>query len=220
MDGLTQIQAIVTFAWWIALSLSVVLYVILDGADLGAGVFSLFVRDPQERGAIMSAMAGTWDANETWLIVAGGVLFGTFPFVYGSAFLDESAVHRGLRAERDANTIRQNPLLIFRQQQTFGPIMSVYRTTTAIYGYVWTSALSMIRPSWWRRNTGALLAHISSSNAALKPLPYRGHASHRHELPCRSPFRVKRNAAKKAARKPHQTIPRPGPCSAIHNFAT
>jgi cytochrome bd ubiquinol oxidase subunit II len=85
MDGLSNIQTIVTFAWWIALSLSV-LYIILDGADLGAGVFSLFVRDPQERGAIMSAMAGTWDANETWLIVAGGVLFATFPFVYGSAF--------------------------------------------------------------------------------------------------------------------------------------
>ena len=45
MDGLTQIQTIVTFAWWIAFSLSVVLYVILDGADLGAGVFSLFVRN-------------------------------------------------------------------------------------------------------------------------------------------------------------------------------
>ena len=74
MDGLTNIQAIVTFAWWIAFSLSVVLYVVLDGADLGAGVFSLFVRSKDERGAIMSAMAGTWDANETWLIVAGGVL--------------------------------------------------------------------------------------------------------------------------------------------------
>jgi cytochrome bd ubiquinol oxidase subunit II len=86
MDGLTQIQSIVTFAWWIAFSVSVVLYVILDGADLGAGVFSLFVRNRDERGAIMSAMAGTWDANETWLIVAGGVLFATFPFVYGSAF--------------------------------------------------------------------------------------------------------------------------------------
>ena len=69
-----------------AFSLSVVLYVVLDGADLGAGVFSLFVRNEDERGAIMSAMAGTWDANETWLIVAGGVLFATFPFVYGSAF--------------------------------------------------------------------------------------------------------------------------------------
>jgi len=84
MNGLTQIQAIATFAWWLVFSMSVVLYMILDGADLGAGVFSLFVRDQHERGAIMSAMAGTWDANETWLIVAGGVLFGAFPFVYGS----------------------------------------------------------------------------------------------------------------------------------------
>ena len=86
MDGLTQIQSFITFAWWMAFSLSVVLYVVLDGADLGAGVFSLFVRNADERGAIMSAMAGTWDANETWLVVAGGILFATFPFVYGSAF--------------------------------------------------------------------------------------------------------------------------------------
>lgn len=86
MNDLSQIQSIVTFAWWIALDVSVLLYIMLDGADLGAGIFSLFVRSADERGAIMSAMAGTWDANETWLIVAGGVLFGTFPFVYGSAF--------------------------------------------------------------------------------------------------------------------------------------
>ncbi|RJS92268.1 cytochrome d ubiquinol oxidase subunit II [Salinisphaera sp. Q1T1-3] len=58
----------------------------LDGADLGAGVFSLFVRDPEARGGVTAAMAGTWDANETWLVVAGGILFGTFPLVYGSAF--------------------------------------------------------------------------------------------------------------------------------------
>lgn len=86
MNELTQVQSLVTFAWWLALDLSVLLYVMLDGADLGAGIFSLFVRSEHERGAIMSAMAGTWDANETWLIVAGGVLFGTFPFVYGSSF--------------------------------------------------------------------------------------------------------------------------------------
>jgi cytochrome bd ubiquinol oxidase subunit II len=86
MVGLTHAQAVVTFAWWLALDLSVLLYILLDGADLGAGIFSLFVSNPNERGAIMSAMAGTWDANETWLIVGGGVLFGTFPFVYGSTF--------------------------------------------------------------------------------------------------------------------------------------
>lgn len=86
MDSLSNLHSVFTFAWWIALNMCVLLYIVLDGADLGAGIFSLFVRNPHERGAIMSALAGTWDANETWLIVAGGVLFGSFPFVYGSAF--------------------------------------------------------------------------------------------------------------------------------------
>src|ERR1700739_3569114 len=84
MDELTHVQSGVTFHWWMVLAMSVLLSVVLDGADLGAGVFSLFVRNPHERGAIMSAMAGTWDANETWLVVVGGGLFRNFPFVYGS----------------------------------------------------------------------------------------------------------------------------------------
>ena len=86
MDNLTLIHDQLSFIWWIALGLSFLLYVILDGADLGAGIFSLFVKDEDERGAIMASMAGTWDANETWLVVAGGILFGGFPIVYGSAF--------------------------------------------------------------------------------------------------------------------------------------
>nr|WP_241964839.1 cytochrome d ubiquinol oxidase subunit II [Tatumella ptyseos] len=86
MDMLTHTQHFLIIAWWLAFGVSVLLYIALDGADLGAGIFSLFVRDHDERGAIMTAMAGTWDANETWLIVAGGIMFGTFPFVYGSAF--------------------------------------------------------------------------------------------------------------------------------------
>ena len=86
MEALTHLQHSLAIGWWLTVAFSILLYIILDGADLGAGIFSLFVPDPHERGAIMQAMAGTWDANETWLIVAGGVLFGSFPFVYGSAF--------------------------------------------------------------------------------------------------------------------------------------
>ena len=85
MQTFTHLQHILAIGWWLAVAISIVLYVILDGADLGAGIFSLFVTDADERGAIMQAMAGTWDANETWLIVAGGILFGSFPFAYGSA---------------------------------------------------------------------------------------------------------------------------------------
>jgi len=72
--------------WWLLLGLMFLFYIALDGADLGAGIFALFSKDEDERGAIMASMAGFWDGNETWLVVAGGVLFGAFPLVYGSAF--------------------------------------------------------------------------------------------------------------------------------------
>ena len=75
-----------TVIWWLLIGLFVVLYIILDGADLGSGIYSLFNSDSEERGAIMASMAGTWDANETWLVVAGGAIFGTFPMAYGSLF--------------------------------------------------------------------------------------------------------------------------------------
>ena len=84
MRDLTPLQHVLANGWWCAVAFCILAYIILDGADLGAGIFSLFVVDKDERGAIMQAMAGTWDANETWLIVAGGVLFGSFPFAYGS----------------------------------------------------------------------------------------------------------------------------------------
>ena len=84
MSALTPLQHVLANGWWIAVAFCILAYIILDGADLGAGIFSLFVVDRDERGAIMQAMAGTWDANETWLVVAGGVLFGSFPFAYGS----------------------------------------------------------------------------------------------------------------------------------------
>ena len=84
MQALTHTQHILAIGWWIAVAFSICAYIILDGADLGAGIFSLFVTDQHDRGAIMQAMAGTWDANETWLIVGGGILFGSFPFAYGS----------------------------------------------------------------------------------------------------------------------------------------
>jgi len=82
----THIVSALSTWWWLLLCLMFLLYIGLDGADLGAGIFALFSKDEEERGAIMASMAGFWDGNETWLVVAGGVLFGAFPLVYGSAF--------------------------------------------------------------------------------------------------------------------------------------
>lgn len=83
---IVRITSALSTWWWILLGLMFLFYIALDGADLGAGIFALFSKDEDERGAIMASMAGFWDGNETWLVVAGGVLFGAFPLVYGSAF--------------------------------------------------------------------------------------------------------------------------------------
>jgi cytochrome d ubiquinol oxidase subunit II len=69
--------------WFFLAGLMLVLYVVLDGFDLGVGVLSLFERDEQRRGVTMASLGSTWDANETWLVMLGGTLFGAFPLVYG-----------------------------------------------------------------------------------------------------------------------------------------
>lgn len=75
---------ILATAWFAIIGFFLVIYVVLDGFDLGVGVISLFVGDEQRRAVMMSSLGSIWDANETWLVVIGGTLFGAFPLVYGT----------------------------------------------------------------------------------------------------------------------------------------
>jgi cytochrome d ubiquinol oxidase subunit II len=69
--------------FWVAvLVISTLLYVVLDGFDLGVGMIFGATRDEAEHDAMMSAIAPIWDGNETWLVVTGVVLWGAFPLVY------------------------------------------------------------------------------------------------------------------------------------------
>jgi cytochrome d ubiquinol oxidase subunit II len=69
--------------FWVAvLAVSILLYVLLDGFDLGVGMLFGVTREQGARRSMMSAVAPVWDGNETWLVVAGVVLWGAFPLVY------------------------------------------------------------------------------------------------------------------------------------------
>jgi cytochrome bd ubiquinol oxidase subunit II len=69
--------------FWVAvLAVSILLYVLLDGFDLGVGMLFGVTREEEARRSMMSAVAPIWDGNETWLVVAGVVLWGAFPLVY------------------------------------------------------------------------------------------------------------------------------------------
>jgi cytochrome d ubiquinol oxidase subunit II len=78
-----NVHAFLVSTWVGFLALFLTFYVVLDGFDLGIGVLSLFVREGERRGIMMASLSSVWDANETWLVVLGGALFGAFPSVYG-----------------------------------------------------------------------------------------------------------------------------------------
>src|ERR1700744_1742727 len=69
-------------SWSLILALSMLLYVLLDGFDLGVGMLFGLTRDETRRAHMLAAVSPLWDGNETWLIVAGVVLWGGFSVAY------------------------------------------------------------------------------------------------------------------------------------------
>jgi cytochrome d ubiquinol oxidase subunit II len=73
--------------WFVIVACMITAYVVLDGFDLGAGVLRLLVgRTEDERRTILRTIGPVWDANEVWLIAAGGTLYFAFPLLYASSF--------------------------------------------------------------------------------------------------------------------------------------
>src|SRR6187551_383624 len=71
---------IIIFLW-----LSVLLYLLLGGADFGAGIIELFTssKDKQRtRKTLYYAIGPIWEANHMWLIIAIVILFVGFPYIY------------------------------------------------------------------------------------------------------------------------------------------
>jgi len=70
----------VIFAGLMALALLV--YVILDGYDLGVGLLLPWA-DEGEKDMMVASIGPFWDANETWLVLGIGLLLVAFPEAYG-----------------------------------------------------------------------------------------------------------------------------------------
>lgn len=72
--------------WVLLVGLVIILYVILDGFSLGAGILFLSAEDDAQRDIIMGSIAPVWDANQTWIVFGGGALFAAFPTTYSVLF--------------------------------------------------------------------------------------------------------------------------------------
>ncbi|MGJ8615290.1 MAG: cytochrome d ubiquinol oxidase subunit II [Sulfitobacter sp.] len=71
-----------SFIWAGIIAFAVLVYVILDGFDLGVGLLFPLTKDEGERNVMMNSVAPIWDGNETWLVLGGGGLFAVFPLAY------------------------------------------------------------------------------------------------------------------------------------------
>lgn len=62
-------------------------YLFLEGFDFGVGMLlPILGRDDTERRVMINTVGPVWDANEVWLIVAGGAMFAAFPAWYAGLF--------------------------------------------------------------------------------------------------------------------------------------
>ncbi|HSX70802.1 MAG TPA: cytochrome d ubiquinol oxidase subunit II, partial [Pseudomonas sp.] len=68
--------------WAVIIAFSVMMYVVMDGFDLGIGMLYPFFRERGDRDVMMNTVAPIWDGNETWLVLGGAGLFCSFPVAY------------------------------------------------------------------------------------------------------------------------------------------
>ncbi len=73
--------------WFLLIAVLLGVYAVLDGFDLGTGIlYPLLGRSDGEKRALLQSIGPFWDANEVWLLTAGGALFAAFPAAYASVF--------------------------------------------------------------------------------------------------------------------------------------
>ncbi|NQS92496.1 MAG: cytochrome d ubiquinol oxidase subunit II [Chloroflexi bacterium] len=73
--------------WFILLTVLFSGFFFLEGFDYGVGILQPFVaKEDNERRAIINTIGPVWDANEVWMIMAGGAMFAAFPHMYATLF--------------------------------------------------------------------------------------------------------------------------------------
>lgn len=77
--------------WFAIIVFGTLMYIVMDGFDLGIGLLLPFNKDPVERDMMVNTVAPVWDGNETWLVLGGAALYGAFPLAY-SVLLDALSI--------------------------------------------------------------------------------------------------------------------------------
>ena len=73
--------------WFILIAVLYTGFFVLEGFDYGVGILLPFLgKDDTRRRIIINSIGPFWDANEVWLLTAGGATFAAFPHWYATLF--------------------------------------------------------------------------------------------------------------------------------------
>src|SRR5260370_3495985 len=73
--------------WYAVVSFMLIIYVVLDGRNFGAGMLHWVVaKTPNERRQVIAAIGPLWSWHEVWLVGFGGTVLAAFPRLMASAF--------------------------------------------------------------------------------------------------------------------------------------
>ncbi len=73
--------------WFILVGVLFVGFMFLEGFDFGVGMSTKFLaKSDIEKRVLINSIGPFWDANEVWLITAGGAMFAAFPHWYATLF--------------------------------------------------------------------------------------------------------------------------------------
>ncbi len=82
-----RITLLLNELWFLLIAVLFIGFFFLEGYDFGVGMATRFVaRNETERRMLINTIGPFWDANEVWMITAGGAMFAAFPNWYATLF--------------------------------------------------------------------------------------------------------------------------------------
>lgn len=75
-------QIDLAYVWAIVILFGIMMYVVMDGFDLGIGILFPWLPENTDRDVAINTVAPIWDGNETWLVLGGAGLLAAFPLAY------------------------------------------------------------------------------------------------------------------------------------------
>ena len=140
-----MLYVVITFLW-----VSILLYLLLGGADFGAGIIELFTSKKNKsvtRNTLYSAIGPIWEANHMWLIIAIVILFVGFPVIYTTMSVNLhiplTIMLLGIIARGTAFTFRHYDAVVDDMQNLYNPIFAWSSFVTPLFlGIIAGSAVS------------------------------------------------------------------------------